>query len=485
GMRKVAGAGRGNIILQFYGESFIMSLVSLAAAVALIELLLPVFNDLVGKELTADFFNNHLLSLGLIGATLVTAVVSGFYPALLMSHVRPVRILKGESGVGVRGLALRKVLVVLQFALSVIMIVVSLVIFKQVDLLQTMDTGFDRENLVYFQIRGEVKDQYAAVKQELLQHPDILHVSPMSGTPLGIYHNGSRWTWEGKDPEADPLITYLFTDVDFPETFDIEIAQGRFYREEQAGGTSVSSGEIVINETLARLLGVDDAIGMKLSNYGHDLTVVGVIKNFHFKPMYRRVDPLILFHNRLEAEASPHRYNYMFVRIRPHHTAEVLTHIEKVYQRFGPESPFALRFFDEASDRLYASWRRTGRIVRTASAAAIFISCMGLLGLAAYTTVQRTQEIGIRKVLGASVMRIIGMLAREFLIWVIIANIIGGLLAYLFMSGWLQDFPYRTTIGWQPFAAAGLVTLLMAMAAVSYQAVKAAVANPVDTLRQE
>jgi len=485
GMRKVGGATRGHIIVQFYGESFFMVGISLIAAVVIIELLLPVFNNLVGKALTADFIENPVLGLGLIGVAFLTAAVAGFYPALFMSLFNPTKILKGGIGRDSRSSGLRKNLVVLQFVLSVILIVVSVVLFNQVDFLRNMGLGFDKDHLVYFAINGEVRNSCETVKQELLRDPNILHVSPVSRTPLGVYHNGSGWQWNGKDPGTDPLVTYLFSDVDFPETFDIELVRGRYYRKEQAGGTSVSTGEIVINETLARIIGGEDPIGARLSNYGIDLAVVGVIRNFHFKPLNRRVEPLIVFLNRLEPEPTADRYNYMFMRIRPDQPTQTLAHIESVYRKFNPEFPFTPSFFDEAYDRLYSGTQRSGQIIEYAAALAIFISCLGLFGLAAFTAEQRTKEIGVRKVMGASVWRIVGLLSRDFLFRVALANVIGGLSSFMFMTAWLQNFAYRTAIGWEPFVIAGGFTLVVAIISVSFQALKAALTNPVDALRHE
>jgi ABC-type antimicrobial peptide transport system permease subunit len=300
-----------------------------------------------------------------------------------------------------------------------------------------------------------------------------------------VYDNASGWEWENKDPGINPLVTYFYSDVDFPATFGVGLTQGRFYRPEQQGTTSLSTREIVINQTLARIIGADNPVGLRMSNYGYDFTVIGVIEDFHFKPLTRAVEPLMLFHNRLDETASPQKYNYLFARIRPDNVSASLAHIEKVYKKFNPEFPFAPRFFDEAYDQLYAGAQHAGLIVRYAAGVAIFISCLGLFGLAAYITEQRTKEIGIRKVLGASVPRIVGILSREFLIRVAIANVIGGVISFMLMYGWLQDFAYRTAIGWQPFAIAVLITLLTALLSVSYQAIKAAVANPTETLRHE
>jgi ABC-type antimicrobial peptide transport system permease subunit len=485
GMRKVAGATRGDIIIQFYGESLVMSFASLIVAVALVELLLPIFNGLVGKELTADFVSNPILGFGLIGVTVLTGIVAGSYPALYMSLFQPAKIVKGGLGPDSRSSRFRKTLVVLQFTLSVILIAAASIIFKQVDFMRSVDLGFDKEHLVYFHIKEGIRDHCEAAKLKLLQDPGILHVSPTSRSPLGVYTNGSGWEWEGRNPEVDPLITYFFSDVDFIETFHVDMALGQFYLKDHAGGSSSHFGEVVINETLARMLGINDAVGARLSNYGYDYTVIGVIKDFNFKPLHREIEPMILFHKTNKHLTLPNRYNYMFVRIRPDDVPRTLAHIEDVYKEFNPDFPFTYYFFDEAHDRLHARSQRAGLIIRYAAALAIMISCLGLFGLAAYSTEQRTKEIGIRKVLGASTSGIVGLLSREFLMQIIIANIIGGVIVYIFMTSWLRDFAYRTSIGWQPFVLACILTICVAFLSVSFHAIRAACANPVEALRHE
>jgi len=485
GMRKVAGASKRNIIFQFYGESFFMVLISLAIALVLVELLLPVFNDLLSKQLTFNLIENPLFGLGLLGVVLVTGLVAGFYPAIFMSLFQPAKIIKGGLGADSRNSRFRKVLVVMQFTLSIVLIIITTIIYKQVNFMQHADIGFQKEHLVYFSIKEGIKDHYIAVKQQLLQDPGVLQVSMTSRNPIGVYENGSNWDWAERDPEVNPLITYYFTDVDFLETFGMDMVAGSYYAKETAGESSASSSEVVINETLARIIGVEDPTGMRLSQGGVEYRIIGVLEDFHFKPLYRSIEPMIIFQKTSKSRPENTRFNFVFARIRPDDPTATIAHIENVYQEFSPEYPLELRFFDETYDQLYQGVQRVGLIIQFSAGLAILISCLGLFGLAAFTAEQRTREIGVRKVLGASVPGIVRLLAKDFLLCVAIANAIGWPVGYLLMTGWMQDFAVRAGIGWTPFAIAAGISLVVALFSVSYQAIKAASANPVTALRYE
>jgi len=485
GMRKVAGASKRNIIFQFYGESFFMVLLSLAIALVLVELLLPVFNDLLSKQLTFNLIENPVFGLGLLCVVLITGLVAGFYPAIFMSLFQPAKIIKGGLGADSRNSRFRRTLVVMQFTLSVVLIIITTIIYRQVNFMQQADIGFQKEHLVYFSIKEGIRDHYTTVKQRLLQDPGVLQVSMTSRNPIGVYHNGSNWEWEGRDPAVNPLVTYYFTDVDFLETFGIKMAAGSFYAKESAGESSASSGEIVINETLARIIGADNPIGMRLSKGDVEYRIIGVLEDFHFKPLYQDIGPLIVFQKTNKGNPEGTQFNFVFARIRPDDPAATVAHIKDVYQEFSPDYPLELRFFDEVYDRLYQGVQRIGQIIEFSAGLAILISCLGLFGLAAFTAEQRTREIGVRKVLGATVPGIVRLLAKDFLLCVAIANAIGWPAGYLLMTGWMQDFAVRASIGWTPFAIAAGISLAVALLSVSYQAIKAATANPVTALRYE
>lgn len=485
GLRKAAGAQRRDIMAQFYGESFLLSFISLMFALALVELLLPLFNNLVGKNLSLEITGHSEMYLALAGVVLVTGLVAGSYPALYMASFRPAKIFSGIISAGPSKSTFRKSFVVWQFAVSTILVVATMVVHKQLNYVQHRDPGFNKENLVYVGLKGEIKDRHETVKQELLAHPDILSVSAVSRVPTGVYDNGSKWEWEGRPEARDPLVTYYGADVDFLETFGTEMVHGEFFPKDRPDETSVTSGNVVINERFAEIIGADNPVGMQLRNYGYSYTVIGVIKNFNFKPTYWHIGPMMIYQKTF-AETNPDRYNFLFARLRPGITRPALDHIQGVCERFNSGFPAVTRFLDDDYGHLYAGERRFGNIIKYSAIVMIFVTCLGLFGLSAYTAEQRTKEIGVRKVLGATVSGIVRLLYRQILTPVLIANVIAWALSYLLLTGWLMTrFAYRTSIGWQPLILASCLTLGMALISISYQAIKASRANPVESLRHE
>lgn len=478
GIRKVVGAYKNNIIKQFYGESILLSFLSLLIAIGLVELLFPAFTNLVGRGLILDFFRNPALIFSFLGITLLTGVIAGTYPAIIMSSFQPARTIKGFLGSSTRSSRFRKILVVLQFTISISLIIGTIAVYKQLRFMSHMDLGFDKEHLIYSPVGGSLAKNYEAAKQELLQSPDILHATVTSHVPTGIYWNGSGWNWEGKDPKVDPLVTYFCVDADFIGTFKTEMAEGEFFSKED-----ITSGafewKVIINEEFARITGKEALAGERLSIGAESYVVAGVIKDFNFKPLEEEIGPIAIF------LPWPRRINYMFMRIDPENIPGTISHAKKVFQQFDPEFPFEYRFLDEDFDRLYRSEQRTGRIINIFAALTIIISCLGLFGLASFMVEQRTKEIGIRKVLGSSFHGIILLLSKEFLKWIVLANLIAWPLAYYYTSRWLQDFAYRTGLGLDVFVLTGMLSLAIALATVSYQAIKAARANPIESLRYE
>jgi putative ABC transport system permease protein len=479
GIRKVVGAHRRNIIQQFYGESVLLALLSLVFAVLLVRLGLSAFNTLVGKEITFDFFQNPVLVLGLLGITILTGLVSGSYPAIFMSSFQPVKTLKGTLRSGYKGSHFRKVLVVVQFAISISLIIASVVVYKQIAFIRNKDLGFVKEQLLYVPIRGYFPDSSAAIKQELLQYPDILSVSVTSHLPTGIYWNGSGWDWEGRNPNVDPLVTNLAADPDFLETFKIKMAQGEFYPKSAQTADSGYTLSIVINEEFGRIIGRDSLIGQRLTTGTDNFTIIGVIEDFHFKPMQAEIGPLIII------LPSTYRSQFMFVRINSDAISQTLKQIEGALKKISPDFPFEYHFLDEDFDSLYKAEQQTGSIIRYFSGLAILISCLGLFGLASFTAEQRTKEIGIRRVLGSSTKSIVMLLSKDYLKWVAAANILAWPVAYFYTHKWLQNYAYRTNVGWRLFVFTGFLAILIALVTVCYQAIRAARANPVDSLRYE
>ncbi|NIM57705.1 MAG: FtsX-like permease family protein [Candidatus Aenigmarchaeota archaeon] len=476
GMRKVIGAFQKDIIKQFYFETSLFVLISMVLTVFLAELFLPVFNTLFRKELTLSFFQNPSLLGFLIGTSLITALVAGSYPALLMSSFQPIRIIKGFSGSSLKRAGFRKALVVVQFTLAIGLIAYAAGIYKQLNYLQTMDLGYNMENIVFFSTRGELLKRCETAKSEFLQIPGVEKVTAASAYLTGGRSNSSSWQWEGKDPEFKSNITFMSVDSDFLETFEIPLVKGRFFHREN--DYSGNPGEILINEKLAGIMGKEDPIGVGMSYSGQDYTVIGVIKDYLPNPRWRVDEPLVLLQ-------TPERYRYIFLKIHPENIPQTLAQVKIIFERLNPGFPFEYEFMDNDYEIQFSFVRRTRSLIAYFAGFAIFISCLGLFGLASFNAEQRTKEIGIRKVLGSSVSRIVMLLSKDLTKLVLLANIIAWPVAWLLLDRWLQSFLYRTHINLDIFIIAGALTLIIALFTVSYHSIKAATANPVDSLRYE
>jgi ABC-type antimicrobial peptide transport system permease subunit len=483
GMRKVTGAYKIDIIKQFFGESILLSFLSLCLGVVLVLLLLPVFGGLTGKALSLNVSDNPLWVFGLLGIAVVTGFLAGSYPALMMSSFQPVKIMKGSGGTRSKKSALRKILVVFQFVVTVTLIIWTIVVYDQLDYMRNKDLGFNKDHLVYVPVSGALREHYGAAKQELLKVPGVSSVSLTSRTPLLFGSSGSNWEWEGKSEDTNPSVRYFCCDYDFVKTFEVEMAHGRFFSEELTKGGSLQSSQVVINEQLAKIIEKENPVGMRLSKRGWQATIVGVVKDFNYWPLYRQSGPLIIFHK--SYNMTPHMYRFIFARVQPENIPQTIAGIKEVYEKFSPEFPFIYRFLEDDYVGLYVSEERTGSVVKYFSLLAILVSCLGLFGLASFLAEQRTKEIGIRKILGSSVQGIVVLLSKEFVKWVLLANVIAWPIAWFMSKAWLQNFAYRTSIQFWMFLFAGVLALGIAFLTVSFQSVKAATANPVDCLRYE
>jgi len=484
GLRKVTGASRFDIIKQFYGESVLMAFLGLFLAVLLVIILLPVFNMLTAKTVAFDIFNSPELLLGLPGVALLSGLVAGFYPALLMSSLQPARMTRETVGAGSRSSWFRKILVVFQFALSIGLIIRTGVSYRQLDYMHHLDLGFNRDHLVYVPISGVLERQYEAAKQELLKIQGVSSVSLTSRTPIGFYSGGSNWDWEGKSPDVNPHVRYFCCDHDFTSTFEIEMVHGQFYSRELMTTDSIKAGQLVINQELARIIGRDDPVGTIISQESAHFQIIGVIKDFNYWPLYWRSGPLIVFYKTYHETGEP-RYRYIFARLQPENIPKTIANIKSVITEMNPEFPFIYRFLDEDYDQLYRLEERGSAIFQTFAILAVFISCLGLFGLASFMAEQRTKEIGIRKVLGSSVQGIVILVTKDFLKWVLMANLIAWPLAWYVSHKWLQNFAYRINIHIWIFLISGALAFVIAVLTVSFQSIRAAVANPVEALRYE
>jgi len=478
GMRKVIGALRKDIIKQFYFETSLFVLISMALTVVLAKLCLPVFNTLFQKDLTLEFLRNPSLLGFLTGISLITASTAGSYPALFMSSFKPLRILREFAGSSFKRAGFRKVLVVIQFSLAIGLIAGAAGVYRQLHYVLTMDLGYNMENLVFFSSRGKLLERYETAKNEFLQIPGVKKVSACSTYPTGGRSNSTSWQWEGKDPKLKSLITDMSVDSDFLEAFAIPLVQGRFFRKED--DHSGNTGEILVNEKMAGILGRQNPIGMQLSwpYRGRKYTVIGVIKDYLPNPSWRGDEPLILLQ-------TPESYRFIFLKIDPENIPQTLAQVKSVFERLNPGFPFEYQILDDAYEIQFNSVRRTRSLMAYLAGFAIFISCLGLFGLASFNAEQKTKEIGIRKVLGSSVSKIVIYLSKDLTRLVLLANMMAWPVAWYLLQRWLQSFLYRTQIRFDIFIAAGVITLIIALVTISGQSIKAARANPVDSLRHE
>jgi putative ABC transport system permease protein len=476
GMRKVVGAQRSQLIGQFLGESFLLSFISLLLAIGLVEILLPAFNAISEKEISLNYSQSWIVLIGLVGMAFVVGFLSGSYPAFLLSSFRPIEVLRGKVKSSLAVPFLRKILVIFQFSVSVILITGTVVIRDQLIYIRNKNLGFDKEQLVAIPLRSnEIIRNYQSIKNELLQYPDIVKVSASSTLP-GRGLGTSVFRPEGASDDNCLLMYNISVDYDFIKTLGIELLAGRSFSKDFS---SDDREAFIINEAAVKKLGWKSPIGKQVEYISvRKGTVIGVVKDFHYLSLHQKIEPFLLY-------VDPEDFRYFAVKIRPQNISRTLAFLEDKWRKFDPAHPFEYSFLDDDFDKLYKADKKLGQIFVSFTALAIFIACLGLFGLTSFTAEQRTKEIGIRKVLGASVPDIIVLLSREFTKWVLAANLIAWPVAYYAMNRWLQNFAYRISISlWMFFLAASL-TFVISLFTVSFQAVRAAVSNPVKALRYE
>jgi putative ABC transport system permease protein len=475
GVRKVMGAGKRKLIGQFIGESVFTSLVALLLAVAIIYISLPAFNLLVEKHLSVNIFNP--LHFGtLLGIALICGLVAGSYPAFYLSSFNPIYVLKGiKIRTGGSAGFVRKSLVVIQFSISVILIISTIVIYLQIFHVKDRDLGYNKNNLIYMFIQGKMKNNYAVIKNDLMSTGLVQNTSLSNNQILQLGSNTGDFSWEGKDPSRQILITVEQVSQEYPATMGLHMKEGReFYSDFKSDSNSV-----IINESLAALMNKKNIVGSIISGQGQKFTVVGVIKDFIYNDMYAPAAPLMLF-------ADTSNVSVMSVRLKEGASVPTaLAKMETIIKNNNPGYPFDYSFVDQEFGKLFKTETLIGQLAEVFSILAIFISCLGLFGLAAYTAEKRSKEIGIRKILGASVQGITGLISKEFLLLVCISCFIAFPIAWWMMHNWLENYKYRIQISWWIFLDAGLLAILIALFTVSFQAIKAAVANPVKSLRSE
>lgn len=473
GVRKAIGAKRGSLVVQFMGESCLLVLIAFVLAMALIVIVLPFFNELTEKSLTvASLGGDMLLVFGSVGG--VVALVAGLYPAFYLSSFDAVRILRGSFRLGSGGTLLRKGLVVFQFAISILLIGGTLIVYQQMQYIHSKNLGIDRENVIYMPLEGALREKFNTAKEQLRRQPGIASVTATSESPLDVGSSTHQVVWRGKDPDSQILMNILMADFDFLEVMKIKLAEGRDF--DPRFGTD--SFNYIVNRKAIEVMGFEEPIGEQLSFWGKTGTIVGVVDDFHMTSLYDEIAPTII-------QLRPKATWLMFVRTQPGRTPEALASLQEISSQFNPAYPFEYHFLDESFRQTYHSEMVVGKLAGYFTAFALLIACLGLFGLAAYAAERRTKEIGIRKVVGATVTNIVSLLSKDFLKLVVIGFLMAIPATWYVMHQWLQHFAYRIEISGFTMLVAGLLALLIALITVSFQSVKAATANPVDSLRNE
>ncbi len=487
GIRKATGAHQSLLVKQFLGESVFTSFMALLLALGLVEILLPAFNSLTGKQLSSETFLNPLYFGALAGMALIVGLLAGSYPAFVLSALKPAAVLKGTPLLspltkgGFRGLgqaSLRKSLVVFQFAISACLMIATGVIYSQMEFIQNKKLGFNEEQLITIPIRDDaMRAKYETVKRELMQNPNVLRVSASGNLPGGGDW-GIPYQPEGFPPKQIPAMRVLAVDHDFVETLGMEVASGRTFSKEHLTDASA----YLINEEAAKQLAWTDPLGKTIAMPTIERAagpVVGVLKDFHFRSLHEKIGPILLF------IPPPDWFTVFSVRVKPENISETLKFLERKWTELDPVYPFTYQFFDEQFAQLHQAEQRMGKLLGYVSILTILIACLGLFGLASFSAEQRTKEIGVRKVLGASAASLVSLLSQDFCKLVLVANVVAWPISYFIMHRWLEDFAYRINISWEVFVLAGGLALVLALATVSTQAIKAALSNPVESLRYE
>jgi len=480
GIRKAVGAHRWNLINQFFGESFLFGFISFLIGLGLVEIFLPVFRSLSGSEFTFNDLIGSQLFPALIGLVLFVGFIAGSYPALFLSAFQPVQIFTGHLKAVAANSHFRNVFVVTQFTISIGLIAGTIIIFYQLNYMRHKNLGFNKEHIVVLRILDDtVRQSIDTVKKELLNHSGIAGIT-VSSVPPGYGARTNVFLPEGFGLNQAQMMGSISIDSGFIPTIGLEIVAGRNFSSEISADRSKS---ILINQTAARQFSWDDPIGKsirELDQWNTTKTVVGVVRDFHLESLHNKISPLLI-------ESEPSRYRFILIKIRPESLPDTLSFIKEKWKEIDPTETLDYWFLDESESFSwqYQSEQRLSKMFSYFALLAIFIACLGLFGLANFTAEQRTKEIGIRKAMGASISSIILLLSKEFAKWILIANIIAWPIAYFAMNRWLQNFAYRINIGLGTFILAGLIVLVIALLTVSYQAIKAARANPVDALRYE
>ena len=473
GVKKAVGAERGSLVWQFLSESTLIAFISLFIGVLLVRLFLPRFNLITDKEIALQF--NPTLFLSLLAITIITGILAGSYPALYLASFKPVKVLKGEIKTSLGELWARRGLVVFQFTLSVILIMAVFVVYKQIQFVQDKNLGYDKDQLIYFSMDGRLEEQFDVFLEEAARLPGVENISTIGHDLIGRQNNTSGLDWEGKDPESRILFEHVRVNYDLIETIGVEMKEGRTFSKEYGADSS----KIIFNERAIEIMGMQDPIGKKVRLWDeYDMEIIGVVKDFHFQSLHEGMNPLFF-------RLLPDQTWYMMARLESGREKEAISGLKNFYERFNAGFTFDFEFSDEQYAQQYAAEQRVASLSRYFAGFAILISCLGLFGLAAFTADRKKKEIGIRKVLGATVSNIVLLLTKDFTRLVLISILIGLPVAFWVTSNWLERFEYRIELSAWLFIFTGFLVLFISWVTVSSQALRSATVNPKDCLRDE
>jgi len=471
GVRKVIGAQRKGLIAQFMAESILLSTVSMITALGITYTLLPLFNVIVSKQIVMPFASPGF-TMTVIAIVLITGILAGSYPAFFLSSYNPVSVLKGSTLPGFTGANLRRVLVVFQFTLTVVLITSALVVYTQIDYIRGKNLGYDRSAVLYFEGR-DINKNFESFRSEALQFPGITHVSRANQALVNVVNQNNSVSWPGKPEDSQVFFRTITVDNDFLETMGIRIVDGRSFSKEFADSTS-----FVVTQKAVDIMGLKNPVGTRIEQWGHKGTIVGVAEDFHSRSMHEAIDPIIFYY-------QPGWSGQVHVRFEAGKTQETIQHLDAVYKKFNAGSPFQYTFLEDDFEKLYDNERVTSALALGFTIMAVIISGLGLLGLAAYTAERKKKEIGIRKTLGASVQGIVTMMSKDFVQLSVVAAIIGCPIAYYLMNQFLSGYAYHIDLGWGIFVITVVLITGLTLLTVAFQVLRAAMANPVEALRNQ
>ncbi|HEY5392562.1 MAG TPA: FtsX-like permease family protein, partial [Hanamia sp.] len=475
-VRKVIGARKKSLILQFLCESIVMTTVAGILALIIVELTLPSFNHFIHKSLSLDF-KNPLLWLALVAFILFTGLMAGSYPAFFLSAFKPLKVLKGTVVSHKNIFTPRKILVVTQFSIAIILIISTIIVYHQIKFVENRNTGYNINNLAEVPIEGDIRKNYDLIKNELISKNVVTAMCKIS---LGVTVDGrtqAGYSWQGSNPDdANIVFSRVGTDGDFAKTMGLQLIDGRDIDMKNFPSDSTAA---MLNETAAREMQMKDPVGKYINEGGKNLMIVGVFKDFIIASPFDPVKPMIVVATNYWTYQSVLRFN------SKNNMADNLRIAEQVFKKYNPAYPFTYHFVDEEYQQKFTDEKQTVTLAALFAGLTIFISCLGLFGLAAYMAENRQKEIGIRKVLGANIQSIVQLLSKEFVVLVVISILIASPVGWWLMNKWLQNYNYRIQISWNVFLLAGIIAIVIALATVSFQAIKAALANPVDSLKSE